>query len=459
MVSAAAAGAAGAAAGVALSSVAALDAEAGAGGVLGAAAGTGRREPLTAGHAEARPLGVLGAAGRTASGRWHRSQTIRSVRYSGARPAPPARRLSTCLTSAPPCCSRSACSPPSESPPAVVAAGAARTPSRSSTRPSTATRRSTAGTSTSASRSTPRAETRRQPRGQPQRALPGRPGRRGSELDLTADVKVNAGPGLLRQRGPDLDGRQGVRGFQDTDYEVPAEFYQQFASFIRAGAAAEPAERPEQEPPRLARHQSLNWLTDLSNEGDSDVEGTNTIHITGHADVAKLVADLKTVAQKVPQASSQVTPAQIAQFDQIGERSSRRTSTSTPARTMTSCASSTPRSRSTRPAPRAPRTRSTRVLGQVRRRQRGADDRGADQLGAAEQPAEPVRGRPEPARRARQRGSARPTPRVPPGQPPPAPAGAPPRRPTWTASATLGARPRSKCGPCSAVAGDRHTCA
>ena len=60
-----------------------------------------------------------------------------------------------------------------------------------------------------------------------------------------------------------------------------------------------------------------NWLTDLSNEGNEDVEGTETIHISGQADVPKLVEDIRTIAERVPQAADQVTPAQLSQLDEL----------------------------------------------------------------------------------------------------------------------------------------------
>ncbi len=39
-----------------------------------------------------------------------------------------------------------------------------------------------------------------------------------------------------------------------------------------------------------------NWLTDLTNEGTEDVDGTETVHVSGTADIPRLVEDLGTVA-------------------------------------------------------------------------------------------------------------------------------------------------------------------
>ena len=39
------------------------------------------------------------------------------------------------------------------------------------------------------------------------------------------------------------------------------------------------------------------WLTNLSNEGDEDVEGTETIHIHGDADVEQIFSDFARIVR------------------------------------------------------------------------------------------------------------------------------------------------------------------
>ncbi len=53
-------------------------------------------------------------------------------------------------------------------------------------------------------------------------------------------------------------------------------------------------------------------MTNLSNEGDEDVEGTETIHIHGDADVEQIFSDLARIAQRVPGGS-----VDQAQLDQV----------------------------------------------------------------------------------------------------------------------------------------------
>jgi hypothetical protein len=45
------------------------------------------------------------------------------------------------------------------------------------------------------------------------------------------------------------------------------------------------------------------WVTDLTNEGTEDLDGTEVVHVSGSADVPKLVADLNDVAQQSGQAT------------------------------------------------------------------------------------------------------------------------------------------------------------
>ena len=53
------------------------------------------------------------------------------------------------------------------------------------------------------------------------------------------------------------------------------------------------------------------WLTNVTNEGTTDVEGTDTIQIHGDADVAKILSDLEKASQQAGGSSQQLTPQQI----------------------------------------------------------------------------------------------------------------------------------------------------
>ena len=122
-----------------------------------------------------------------------------------------------------------------------------------------------------------------------------------------------------------------------------------------------------------------NWLTDLSNEGTEDVEGTETIHISGQADVPKLVEDIKKIAENAPKAGQQVTPEQLGQLDQLTAiiKIGRLRHLQRRERQPAPQARGEPRARRPRRAPRGRPTRHPRVLAHAQRRQRAADDLGA----------------------------------------------------------------------------------
>jgi hypothetical protein len=120
------------------------------------------------------------------------------------------------------------------------------------------------------------------------------------QIDLEADVN-------LESPDQDFSGSVGLTStadsafvnIQGTDYEVPPEIFTELGTaFDRLGSLQI---SPDE------------WLTNLSNEGNEDVGGTDTIHISGEADTPKLVEDLRTLGESVP---DELTPAQL---DQLGD--------------------------------------------------------------------------------------------------------------------------------------------
>jgi hypothetical protein len=109
-------------------------------------------------------------------------------------------------------------------------------------------------------------------------------------------------------------------GLQDNEYQVPQQAFEQFATtFTRLQTQSQ--EQGAQEAGGVLSAIGVHpteWLTELENEGEEDVEGTETVHISGQADVESLVGDLRTIAEKAPQAAGQkVTPQQLAQLDAL----------------------------------------------------------------------------------------------------------------------------------------------
>ena len=115
-------------------------------------------------------------------------------------------------------------------------------------------------------------------------------------------------------------GDKAFVNFQDTDYEVPQQAFNEFAKTFNQLQAQSSDQQAGDEGGNLLTSLGINptnWLSDLDNEGEEDVEGTETIHISGEADVPKLVEDLKQIAENAPQAAERVTPEQLGELDQL----------------------------------------------------------------------------------------------------------------------------------------------
>jgi hypothetical protein len=141
------------------------------------------------------------------------------------------------------------------------------------------------------------------------------------QFDVDADVNAEGGEqGNLSFTGGVIStGDKAYVNYQDTDYEVPQELFDQFAtSYVQLQSK----NQSEQGNGNLLSSLGIdpsNWLTDLSNEGTEDVEGTETVHISGQADTPKLVEDLKAIAQNAGSAAGQVDTKQLDELTSIVE--------------------------------------------------------------------------------------------------------------------------------------------
>ncbi|MGH2984344.1 MAG: hypothetical protein ACRDK5_08830 [Solirubrobacterales bacterium] len=139
------------------------------------------------------------------------------------------------------------------------------------------------------------------------------------QFDLNADINLDtSAQDFSGSAGLTSTGEGAFVSFQDTDYEVPQELFDQFST------SYEQLQQQSQSQGDQGNNflnslgiDPTNWLTDLSNEGTEDVDGTETVHISGQADVPRLVEDIKKIAQNAPNVGQQVTPQQLGQLDQL----------------------------------------------------------------------------------------------------------------------------------------------
>jgi hypothetical protein len=133
-----------------------------------------------------------------------------------------------------------------------------------------------------------------------------------AELDLSSDVQDFSG-----EAGVTSAGGSAFVNFQGTDYEVPADAFEQFTQTY---AQLQQQSESEEQGGNLLSSLGIDptgWLTDLENEGTEDVEGTETVKISGSADVPKLVEDLRTIAENAPKAVGRLSQQDLGDLDEL----------------------------------------------------------------------------------------------------------------------------------------------
>jgi len=133
-----------------------------------------------------------------------------------------------------------------------------------------------------------------------------------AEIELDSDAQDFSGEAGVTS----ADGRAFVN-FQGTEYEVPQDAFEQFtSSYVQLQQQSDGGEQGGNVLSSLGIDPT-NWLTDLENEGNEDVDGTETVKVTGTADVPSLVEDLRAIAENAPKAVGDVSPDELQQLDQL----------------------------------------------------------------------------------------------------------------------------------------------
>jgi hypothetical protein len=137
------------------------------------------------------------------------------------------------------------------------------------------------------------------------------------EFDLDLSLKEESGSQSTSGTGGLTSTGDGAFvNVQGTEYAVPQQLYDEFTSTYAQlqgqGSGGKSTGLLQALNINLA-----NWLTDLKNDGTEDVEGANTIHISGQANVPQIVQDLRTIAQKAGSAIGNVNTAQLDQLNDV----------------------------------------------------------------------------------------------------------------------------------------------
>jgi hypothetical protein len=131
------------------------------------------------------------------------------------------------------------------------------------------------------------------------------------------DVSLRAESGSQTFSGSGGLTATGDRAFvniQGTDYSVPQQLYDQFTSSY-AQLQSQGGANPQVGLLQRLHIDLARWLTDLKNEGTEDVEGQQTVHISGKANVPQIVDDLKTIAKDAGNSLGNIDVSQLDQLD------------------------------------------------------------------------------------------------------------------------------------------------
>jgi hypothetical protein len=147
------------------------------------------------------------------------------------------------------------------------------------------------------------------------------------QLDWTATASGSgAGQSIDFSGGLTITTDNAYVEYQDQAYELGAEQFEQIKASVeqQADAAGTEATASFSEGCKQAIEQAggdpaacdidfESWITNLTNEGNADVGGTDTVHISGDADVQKILEDVGNIAASVPSAaSSGFDPSQLS---------------------------------------------------------------------------------------------------------------------------------------------------
>jgi hypothetical protein len=143
------------------------------------------------------------------------------------------------------------------------------------------------------------------------------------QLDLTASVSGEGGDQSIDFEGGLITTADAAFvSYQGTTYEIPKEFYDQLKTLSEQ--AQQQAGTDDQDSGAVFDQLGIDpsgWLTEPENEGDEDVEGTETIHIHADANVPQIVEDIQTASEQTG-AGEQIPPEAVQQVEDAVEEAS-----------------------------------------------------------------------------------------------------------------------------------------
>jgi hypothetical protein len=137
------------------------------------------------------------------------------------------------------------------------------------------------------------------------------------KFDLTVTAQGEGGGDSIDfEGGVTSTGDSGFVSYQGQAYQLDAQTFG-VVQDIFASASQQQGEQQQSGLPQVKT-----FLTDLTNEGTADVEGTETVHISGAVDIEKLVDTLRPLAEQADELGGLGATAQLPspeELDQLTE--------------------------------------------------------------------------------------------------------------------------------------------
>jgi hypothetical protein len=136
------------------------------------------------------------------------------------------------------------------------------------------------------------------------------------ELDLSLSLQAGgAGEGIDFDGGLTITEDAAFITVGGTAYQVDEATFKSFKDLYAQSAQTQQADG-EQGAALFSRLgiDPASWLTDVTNEGTEEVGGTETVHISGNADIGRIVKDAQNLAENAPGGAGGLDAGQLGQL-------------------------------------------------------------------------------------------------------------------------------------------------
>jgi hypothetical protein len=144
------------------------------------------------------------------------------------------------------------------------------------------------------------------------------------QFDLTVDASgEGGGQSFDFEGGLIATSDEAFVSYQDNTYEVPAAFFDQIKQASEQAQRQAQQQGDDEDAGAVFEQLGIDpsgWLTNLENEGDEDVEGTETIHIHGDADVAAIIEDVQNLSEQA--GGEAISPDEVAEVEDAVDEAS-----------------------------------------------------------------------------------------------------------------------------------------